>query len=319
MKQDKRGVSSLVATVLLILVSVAAVGLVAAVVLPLIARAMQFNEACMNAKVMIDTTSGYTCYDSSKNQVSVTVSRGSGEFKLAGILLGLKRAGTTASYMIRDGEYAAWTGDLSCEISSECQQDYVDMFHLSNLTNAHAELANQSDYPYKICCKSISVLLSNICSEQNMPIVSLAKGTNAHVSLANLSDYPYGICLDFNSTLYAWECTYETKQECKYSTCVVGLAQQIDSHAASCDEQAYNKLCCDIYNKSLSKKERTYINKWNDKYPIIYGWLPNQNEANTFRIEEENATGASIAPVVRIGLNEKICDVTSKADLPRCA
>jgi len=271
----------------------------------------------MNARLQIDTDQGYTCYNAS-GVVLANIARGAEDFEIAGILLNLKKSGATTSYMLRSEEYAVLTGYLECGISPECQEKYIDMLHMSGLTNAHAELPNRSNYDYKVCCKSISVSLSNTCSGQNTPFLSLAYETNSHVSYANLSDYPIGICLNFNSTYYRGEYSYEAGGGCEYGTCVVVLAQETNSHAASCDDKTYNKLCYDIYNKSLSMKERRQISKGRIKYPIIFGEFPEKNEKKTFKIDGE-ATEASIAPVVSIGFYEKVCDVTSRVQIPKCA
>lgn len=89
LRKNKKAVSALVATVLLILVTVAAVGIIWAAVMPMITRALELNQACLNARLNIDTTRGYTCYDAEKKQANVMVTRGAEDFELTGMQIGL--------------------------------------------------------------------------------------------------------------------------------------------------------------------------------------------------------------------------------------
>ena len=40
---------------------------------------------------------------------------------------------------------------LLCSVTQTCND--TDVFHLSDYTNAHAELNNQSNYDYIVCCR----------------------------------------------------------------------------------------------------------------------------------------------------------------------
>lgn len=73
---DKRGISDVVATVLIILVTVAAATIVWTTVIPLIKNSLSGNDACLNADVSIDSVSGYSCYDSKFKVSSVQVKTG---------------------------------------------------------------------------------------------------------------------------------------------------------------------------------------------------------------------------------------------------
>jgi len=84
---EKRAISEIVATVLIILITVAAIGIIWGAVMPMIKENMQSGQACLKAKLGIDTTSGYTCYNASSNTVFVVVTRGSETYNLTGIEL----------------------------------------------------------------------------------------------------------------------------------------------------------------------------------------------------------------------------------------
>jgi len=96
----KKSVSALVATVLLILITVAATGIIWSAVMPMITKSTKMSEACLNARLNIDTTAGYTCYDEANKQVYVMVRRGAEDFNLSGIKIQLSGDGKTKGYNI---------------------------------------------------------------------------------------------------------------------------------------------------------------------------------------------------------------------------
>jgi flagellin-like protein len=99
----KKAVSALVAAVILILITVSAAGVIWSAVMPMITGSMQLNQACMNAKVWIDTQSGYSCYDEVNKQVKFMIARGAEEFNLVGVSVGLVSGAKTLSKEIRSG------------------------------------------------------------------------------------------------------------------------------------------------------------------------------------------------------------------------
>lgn len=96
-------VSAIVATVLLVLITVATGSIVWFGVSPVVTQSLQLNDACAKARLWVDTQSGYTCYDAVNKQVMVMVSRGPEEYNLQGVSVGLLSAGKTTSKEIREG------------------------------------------------------------------------------------------------------------------------------------------------------------------------------------------------------------------------
>src|SRR3989344_4792209 len=77
MIQNKRAVSTLIATVLIIGITIAAFGIVYAYIIPVIRSGIESSKKCSDMQLSVDTTRGYTYYDdSSNNDVHVMVSRG---------------------------------------------------------------------------------------------------------------------------------------------------------------------------------------------------------------------------------------------------
>lgn len=101
MRKNKKAVSALVATVLLILITVAAVGIIWGAIMPMLNRAMEMGQACLNARLTIDTTSGYTCYKTSTKEAQIMVGRGAEEFSLAGMYLIVSGGGQSKTFKIK--------------------------------------------------------------------------------------------------------------------------------------------------------------------------------------------------------------------------
>ena len=79
----KRGISAIVATVLIILITIAAVGVVWGMIIPMIQEGTSFEEG--DVSLVIDEASGYTYYDADKMVACVQVRRGDDEFNLSRI------------------------------------------------------------------------------------------------------------------------------------------------------------------------------------------------------------------------------------------
>lgn len=100
MKMRKRAVSALVATVLLILITVAAVGIIWGAIMPMINQATQYGQACMNARFSIETQQGYTCYNATQKIVLIQVGRGAEDFVPIGMHLVLTGGGISKTFPI---------------------------------------------------------------------------------------------------------------------------------------------------------------------------------------------------------------------------
>jgi len=85
-KKNNKAISALVATVLLILITVAGVAIIWGAVMPMITRITQSGQACINARYNIDTTSGFTCAYSN-GTVSISIARGAEQFEGIGAQL----------------------------------------------------------------------------------------------------------------------------------------------------------------------------------------------------------------------------------------
>lgn len=83
MVKSKRGISAIVAVVLIILISVAGIGILWVSVFPMFKDNLDMESS--EVKVSIDTTGGYTFYDSSEKKLYVQVKRGPDESIIDGL------------------------------------------------------------------------------------------------------------------------------------------------------------------------------------------------------------------------------------------
>jgi len=99
---DKRGISAVVATVLIILITVAAVTIIWAAIIPMIKEQTVGGTTCLDAvsQVSIESEGGYTCFNAETTvdgNVSVQVSRGAADFELSKVQIIISEAGDTTS------------------------------------------------------------------------------------------------------------------------------------------------------------------------------------------------------------------------------
>lgn len=119
MKMQKRAVSALVATVLLILITVAAVGIIWGAIMPMINSATQYGQACMNARLNINTDSGYTCVNGTgtaqPGRVLVNIERGAEDFQPQGMQIAVSAGGQAKVYTIKNNQFGNLTGSSNCD------------------------------------------------------------------------------------------------------------------------------------------------------------------------------------------------------------
>ena len=96
----KRGISDLIATVLLIVITVAAVGIIYAAIMPLIRGQIETSQKCGSAGIEIISEGGYTCYDPGTKEVKIQIQRGESNVDIAGLQLQVAGGGKSKSVEI---------------------------------------------------------------------------------------------------------------------------------------------------------------------------------------------------------------------------
>ncbi len=118
---NKKGISSLIATVLMILITISSVGIIIQAVMPIIKNNLEIANQCDSIKLSINTEEGYSVYDPATNTLSISVSRGAEETGLAGIQIKLISSnGTSKVIEIKEGgNYSFIDSTQMPEINSE--------------------------------------------------------------------------------------------------------------------------------------------------------------------------------------------------------
>jgi flagellin-like protein len=110
--KNKKGISAIVATVLIILITVAAVTIIWAAIIPMISNQLESGSICLDAVSQIQLLDmGYTCANQGDN-VSIQVKHGAKDFVLSDIQVLVSAGGTTTSLTVIDNSSATGPNDL---------------------------------------------------------------------------------------------------------------------------------------------------------------------------------------------------------------
>jgi flagellin-like protein len=104
--KNKKGISAIVATVMIILITVAAVGIVWAAIIPMIRNQLEGATVCNSAisQVEVSDAAGYTCRDVTGDNVSLQIMVHAGDIDLAGVQVLISAKGNTQSYDLLESE-----------------------------------------------------------------------------------------------------------------------------------------------------------------------------------------------------------------------
>jgi len=97
MVMNKRGISAVVATILIILIVVASVTILWSTVIPMLQEQSSFGEELVD--LTIERAEGYTVYDDSTKKMTVQVSRGGDDENLVGVQFIFSKAGDSENYI----------------------------------------------------------------------------------------------------------------------------------------------------------------------------------------------------------------------------
>ena len=101
---NNKGISAVVATVLIILITVAAVTIIWAAVIPMISNKLESATVCLDAVSQIQLLDeGYTCKTSDGANISIQVRHGAKSFDLADVQVLVSAAGDTTMFKIMNG------------------------------------------------------------------------------------------------------------------------------------------------------------------------------------------------------------------------
>ncbi|MCK5449261.1 hypothetical protein KAI32_00170 [Candidatus Pacearchaeota archaeon] len=97
--KNKKGISAVVATVLIILITVAAITIVWAAIIPMINNQLDQGTLCLDAVSQLSLMdAGYTCVDG--NELSLQIKKGATNFELADIQVLISSGGNVESFSL---------------------------------------------------------------------------------------------------------------------------------------------------------------------------------------------------------------------------
>ncbi|HDD72760.1 MAG TPA: hypothetical protein ENG00_01560 [Candidatus Aenigmarchaeota archaeon] len=146
-------------------------------------------------------------------------------------------------------------GSLTCSAKKSCSANEIDVFHMYQLNDSHAELSNQSNYQWRICCSGVQGL-NNISQGVRFKdydiVLRLFNQTNSHVQENTESGYPYEVYISVDSGGVEVKCNYTSTDSCSIFgpeyTCLATIYDKNNSHVADCDgvDDFPIKVCCKV-------------------------------------------------------------------------
>ena len=161
---------------------------------------------------------------------------------LVSLLLAVAAVALGARWVLNTGA-AAPTGNLTCSVKPACSAGEVQVFRMSNVTNAHGGTTAGSSYGQSVCCGEVCNL-STSCSNVHDAVVTLSGADNAHAA----PDGSYGTEACLSVPYGVADCTYGSACAAGYA-CLATVSGGANAHVADCDGDADDyatKVCCRI-------------------------------------------------------------------------
>lgn len=156
MRKNKKGISAIVATVLIILITIAAVAIVWTAILPIFRGQIEGGTICFDAtSQLLIMDSGYTCYDSAANTIDIQLKMGSKDIDLADVQVLVSEGGNTASFNLSGAavpganEERVYTIDISS--SGFTSLDSVQIAPIVNIGNSKKTCDVSGSIDIKAC------------------------------------------------------------------------------------------------------------------------------------------------------------------------
>ena len=147
--KNKKGISAVVATVLIILITVAAVTIIWAAIIPMIQEQIGGSTECFDAQAAITVSSDYTCFNSTG--IKVQVHRGVGDYELLGLEIFTATQGTSNSTRIAEANVPDSNGERVYYIINNTDVDEVAVAAVVGTGSAEKICTKGSMVPIRPC------------------------------------------------------------------------------------------------------------------------------------------------------------------------
>ncbi|MBS3148144.1 hypothetical protein J4219_04630 [Candidatus Woesearchaeota archaeon] len=143
------------------------------------------------------------------------------------------------------------SGDLTCSYvnASSCPVGMSKIFAISNGSNAHAQLFNETSYGHLLCCNDSSGANTIGTDANGTAFLHLSNFTNAHSELTSLSNYAINATISASNASMDCNVNLTGAGACPIdNACLVTLSNTTNAHVANCSSgSAYNiTVCCSI-------------------------------------------------------------------------
>lgn len=138
MIKTKKGVSAVVATVLIVLITFMAVGLVWGIILPMVKESLSKGASCFELRDYVKIIEGdYTCYNTAGGQTKIMMERGMENISIGGFRVSIFAGGSSTTYNVVPGSTEVGMlngGDVEIPKPGEART------YIFNITGGKAEI-----------------------------------------------------------------------------------------------------------------------------------------------------------------------------------
>lgn len=199
--------------------------------------------------------------------------------------------------------------NLSCTVRTACEPNETDVLHMSDTTDAHAELANGTDYSYKVCCRDTTGKNSISTESSGYDFLYLHNVTDSHSERRSLGHYANAAYIKANASNIT--CSYSSVSgACIAGTCLLTMSDSTDAHIADCITDPYDTtLCCSLESVGEPANYTTFDGSTTD-----FNSAPDINNVSQPVLEKQsfgkiawsgsvNASGADLDSAVTMSTN----------------
>jgi len=200
--------------------------------------------------------------------------------------------------------------NLSCIVRTSCESNETDVLHMSDTTDAHAELPDGTDYSYKVCCKDTSGYNAISTDSSGYDFLHLHSATDSHSEQRSLSNYANAAYIKANASNMT--CSYDNVSgSCSSGkACLLTMSDSTDAHVADCTSDPYEiTVCCSLESVGEPANYTTFNGSTTD-----FNGVPDINNVSQPVLENTdygkiawsgsvNASGADFDSAITISTN----------------
>ena len=134
--KNKKGISAIVATVLIILITVAAVTIIWAAIIPMISNQLESGTICLDAVSQVQLLDfGYTCWNDTADTVSIQIKHGAKDFRLNDIQVLVSSEGITKSFSLVNDSTTITPEDMTADKLPKANEEKVYVINTTGMDN----------------------------------------------------------------------------------------------------------------------------------------------------------------------------------------